>query len=86
MALEDAVCLMSEVKRTPGDLAAAFLRYQGQRITRTARVVLSSRAIAKYWYHAEGVERLVRNEMLVSKTPDDFYQGLEWLYGYGREP
>ncbi|MEI8298756.1 MAG: 3-hydroxybenzoate 6-monooxygenase [Pseudomonadota bacterium] len=85
MALEDAVCLMHEVKRTPGDFCAAFQRYQDQRITRTARIVLSSRALAKYWYHAEGVERLVRNEMLGSKSPDDFYRGLEWLYGYGRE-
>jgi salicylate hydroxylase len=85
MALEDAACLMREVKRTKGNFASAFLSYQNQRITRTARIVLSSRAIGKYLYHAEGVERLVRNEMLGSNTPEDFYRGLDWIYGYGQE-
>jgi 3-hydroxybenzoate 6-monooxygenase len=86
MALEDAVCLMHEVRTAAGELPAAFQRYQEARITRTARIVLSARALGKYWYHAEGVERLVRNEMLASKTPEDFYRGLDWIYGYGRTP
>jgi salicylate hydroxylase len=84
MALEDAVCLMHEAQAAPNDLPAVFQRYQQKRITRTARIVLSARALGKYWYHAEGVERLVRNEMLSSKTPEDFYDGLDWIYGYGR--
>jgi len=85
MALEDSVCLMREVMQADGDLPAAFLRYQEQRITRTARIVLSSRAIGEYFYHPAGVERLVRNQMLGSKTPEDFFRGLDWIYGYGRD-
>ncbi len=85
MALEDAVCLMNEVKRTGGNFAAAFLGYQEQRIARTARIVLSSRAIGQYFYHPEGVERLVRNQILGEKSPEDFYRSLDWIYGYGRD-
>ena len=85
MALEDAVCLMQEVGRSGGNFAAAFMRYQARRITRTARVVLSSRAIGQYLYHAEGIERLVRNQLLGEKSSEDFYRSLNWIYGYGRD-
>ena len=84
MAIEDAVVLMREVEAGPADLPAAFRRYQDRRITRTARIVLSSRELGRL-YHAAGVERLVRNDMLGSKTPADFYRGLDWIYGYGRD-
>jgi 2-polyprenyl-6-methoxyphenol hydroxylase-like FAD-dependent oxidoreductase len=86
MALEDAVCLMHEVRGCADHLPMAFQRYQEKRITRTARIVLSSRALGKYWYHAEGVERLVRNDMLRARTEEDSYRGLDWIYGYGRTP
>ena len=84
MAIEDAVVLMREVAASPADLPAAFRRYQDRRITRTARIVLASRELGRL-YHAAGVERLVRNEMLGSKTPADFYRSLDWIYGYGRD-
>src|SRR5262249_32561338 len=84
MAIEDAVTLMREVTASPDDLHAAFLRYQGKRITRTARIVLSSRELGRL-YHAAGVERLVGNEILGCKTPADFYRSLDWVYGYGRD-
>jgi salicylate hydroxylase len=84
IAIEDSVCLMDEVARCAGDLTQAFKRYQQRRITRTARVVLCSRELGRL-YHAAGVERLVRNDILGSKTPEDFYRSLDWLYGYGRD-
>ena len=84
MAIEDAVTMMQEVRATPDDLPGAFLRYQEKRITRTARIVLSSRELGRL-YHAAGVERLVRNDILGSKTPADFYHSLDWIYGYGRD-
>ncbi len=83
MAIEDAVTLMHEVTATPDDLPAAFLRYQDRRIARTARIVLSSRELGRL-YHAAGVERLVRNDILGTKSPEDFYRSLDWLYGHGR--
>ena len=84
MAIEDAVTLMREATASPDDLAAAFRRYQDKRIARTARIVLSSRELGRL-YHAAGVERLVRNDILGSKTPVDFYRSLDWIYGYGRD-
>ena len=80
MALEDAVCLADRVAKSEGDFNAAFLSYQDNRIVRAYRVVLSSRMLGKL-YHAEGVERRIRNAMLGAKSPEDFYNGLQWLYG-----
>lgn len=80
MALEDAVCLGHELERHDGDFNAAFLAYQTIRIPRAYRVVLSSRELGRV-YHAQGVERLVRNQWLGSKSPTQFYDSLEWLYG-----
>lgn len=79
MALEDAVCLADRVERCEGDLNAAFLAYQKERIARAYRVVLSSRLLGQV-YHAQGAERLVRNAWLGAKSPDDFYDSLSWLY------
>ncbi|WP_029009255.1 3-hydroxybenzoate 6-monooxygenase [Azospirillum halopraeferens] len=80
MALEDSVCLADKLRRCEGDLGAAFHAYQEERIVRAYRVVLSSRMLGKL-YHAEGVERKIRNAVMGAKSPDDFYNGLQWLYG-----
>jgi len=80
MAMEDAVCLADRVEKCRGDFNAAFLSYQDNRIVRAYRVVLSSRMLGKV-YHAEGVERRIRNSVLGAKSPEDFYNGLQWLYG-----
>lgn len=80
MAMEDAVCLADKFDKTDGDLDAAFQAYQHDRIIRAYRVVLSSRMLGRV-YHAEGVERKIRNSVLGAKTPEEFYDGLQWLYG-----
>ncbi len=80
MAMEDAVCLADKFDKTNGDLDAAFQAYQHDRIIRAYRVVLSSRMLGRV-YHAEGVERKIRNSVLGAKTPEEFYNGLQWLYG-----
>ncbi len=79
MAMEDAVCLADRVGNSGGDFHSAFLSYQENRIVRTYRVVLSSRMLGRF-YHAEGVERRIRNSILGAKTPEEFYNGLQWLY------
>ena len=33
-------------------------------------------------FHAQGVERLVRNELWNGRTPERFYDAMEWLYGW----
>ncbi|RAU21439.1 salicylate hydroxylase [Paramagnetospirillum kuznetsovii] len=80
MAMEDAVCLADRVEKFDGDFKSAFIAYQDERIIRAYRVVLSSRQLGLL-YHAQGVERKIRNAVLGAKSPNDFYNSLEWLYG-----
>jgi 3-hydroxybenzoate 6-monooxygenase len=80
MAMEDAVCLADKFAKSGGDFPATFQAYQEERIPRAYRVVLSSRELGRV-YHADGVERLVRNAWLKAKTPEQFYSSLQWLYG-----
>lgn len=81
MAMEDAVTLGEALRVHHGDIAAAFSHYERSRVARTARVLLSAREMGRI-YHAKGVERLVRNELWKDRTPDRFYDALEWLYGW----
>ena len=81
MALEDAVTLGRALAATGDDIAAAFLLYQRSRVARTARVVLMTREMGRI-YHAHGVERLVRNDLWQGRSPERFYDALEWLYGW----
>jgi len=80
MAMEDAVSLADQVERSQGNFGSAFLTYQENRIVRAYRVVLSSRMLGRV-YHAEGVERKIRNSVLGAKSPTEFYDSLQWLYG-----
>ena len=81
MALEDAVTLGEAVAREHGDFERAFMSYEKARVARTARVVLMTREMGRI-YHAKGVERLVRNELWKGRTPERYYDALEWLYGW----
>lgn len=81
MALEDAVTLGEAIRATGGDLERAFELYQRSRVARTARVVLMTREMGRI-YHAQGVERLVRNDLWRGRTPERYYDALEWLYGW----
>lgn len=83
-ALEDAVTLGAAVRRTHGDFETAFRLYEGVRIPRTARVLYSAREMGRI-YHAKGVERLVRNALWVGRTQSQFYDALQWLYGWRAE-
>lgn len=84
MALEDAVTLGEALAVTGDDLGRAFELYQRSRVARTARVVLSAREMGRI-YHAKGVERLVRNELWKGRSPERFYDAMEWLYGWTAE-
>ena len=81
MAMEDAVTLGEALKAERGDLERGFVRYEQARVTRTARVVLMTREMGRI-YHAKGVERLVRNDLFKGRTPDRYYDAVEWLYGW----
>ena len=81
MALEDAVTLGEALRVHDNDFAKAFALYQRSRIARTARIVLSAREMGRI-FHALGVERLVRNALWKGRTPERFYDAMEWLYGW----
>lgn len=81
MALEDAVTLGEALRVNQNDFIKAFDLYQKSRVARTARIVLSAREMGRI-YHAKGVERLVRNDLWKGRTPERFYDAMEWLYGW----
>lgn len=81
MALEDAVTLGQALRVTHNALTPAFEMYRRNRVTRTARIVLSSRQMG-HLYHAQGVQRLVRNSLWRGRTQAQFYDALQWLYGW----
>ncbi|MEQ1807580.1 MAG: 3-hydroxybenzoate 6-monooxygenase [Burkholderiaceae bacterium] len=81
MAIEDAVTLGEALRVCDNNFPKAFELYQRSRIARTARIVLSAREMGRI-FHAKGVERLVRNDLWKGRTPERFYDALEWLYGW----
>jgi 3-hydroxybenzoate 6-monooxygenase len=81
MALEDAVTLGEALRVHDGQFDKAFALYQDSRVARTARIVLSAREMGRI-FHAKGVERLVRNGLWKGRTPERFYDAMEWLYGW----
>ncbi|MCE2659106.1 MAG: 3-hydroxybenzoate 6-monooxygenase [Rubrivivax sp.] len=81
MAMEDAVTLGEALRMHGNHWAPALTLYERSRVARTARIVLSSREMGRL-YHAKGVERLVRNGLWQGRSPERFYDALEWLYGW----
>jgi salicylate hydroxylase len=78
MAIEDAVVLAEKVAAARDDCHRAFLAYQGERMNRTARVVLSSRFFGDY-IHADGGARELRNELARRRDPEHPWE-IDWLY------
>lgn len=81
IALEDAVTLREALRECDGDLEQAFRLYESKRVVRGARLIIAAREMGRI-YHAKGVERLVRNSLWVGRTPERYYDALEWLYGW----
>lgn len=81
MAMEDAVCLAQMMAAYPDNMERALEAYRSQRLLRTARVQLQSRAIGEHIYHPDGVHAQLRNSIMRAKTSADWYESLAWLYG-----
>jgi 3-hydroxybenzoate 6-monooxygenase len=81
MAMEDGVTLGEALRVHGGDWALALAHYERSRVARTARVVLSAREMGRL-FHAQGVERLVRNDLWRNRSPERFYDAVEWLYNW----
>lgn len=80
MAMEDAVALSACLQDMP-DIASALGRYQDMRRLRTARVQLQSREIGDHIYHAAGAHADLRNMVMRSRQPEEWYDQIDWLYG-----
>ena len=80
MATEDSVCLAEKVSEQPDDLPAAFHTYVHERYLRTARVQIMARIYGDF-YHACGPAAELRNQLLGPRTPEQSYEGIDWLYG-----
>lgn len=81
MAMEDAVAISHVLGEEDGPLDEALARYQELRALRTARVQLQSREIGQHVYHPGGAHAALRNAVMRSKSPDNWYDIVSWLYG-----
>lgn len=81
MAMEDAVALAHVMGDAPNDIEKVLQTYQGMRRLRTARIQLQSREIGQHIYHPAGAHAELRNAIMKAKTPNDWYDTVEWLYG-----
>ncbi len=79
MAIEDAVTLSDILEANNGDIEKSFLEYPAERYLRTGQVQVMARVYGEV-YHAAGVVRELRNNMLSERTPEQSYDGMAWLY------
>lgn len=81
MAMEDAVALAHHLDAQPDAPETALQSYQALRRLRTARVQLQSREIGQHVYHPGGAHAELRNAVMRAKTPENWYDIVDWLYG-----
>lgn len=84
MAVEDSLCLATELTSCGGDIASAFASYEDRRVVRTARLQLTSRLYGDI-YHARWVAAELRRELLHDRRPEQAWAGMSWLYGHRQE-
>ena len=81
MAMEDAVAIAHVLGDEGGDINTALKHYRDLRYLRTGRVQLQSREIGQHIYHPAGAHASLRNAVMRSKSPTDWYDTVAWLYG-----
>ncbi len=80
MAIEDAVILAALIDVADGKFEQAFREFESRRLLRTARVQLEGRYMWNTFYHNEGIEADVRNQIQRARSHADVYRCVEWLY------
>jgi len=81
MAMEDAVCLGLCADRSDGDFEKAFVDYQHTRLARASRVQISANSLIGMIFHVpDGIQRVVRNEIYRGRSPERYYDALEWVF------
>ncbi len=79
MAIEDGVVLADAMTAAGGDASSAFQTYQQARYLRTGKCQMTARLYGEF-YHADGVKRELRNQMLAGRTAEQSFEGVSWLY------
>ena len=81
MAMEDAVALGLCAHRADGDFEKAFVEYRNMRLARASRVQISANSLVGMIFHVpDGIERLVRNDIYRGRSPERYYDALEWVF------
>ncbi len=81
MAMEDAVALGVCAAAADGDFEKAFQDYQKMRLVRATRVQISANQLVGMIFHVpDTLERHVRNDMYRGRTPERYYDALEWIF------
>ena len=81
MAMEDAVALGFACDATDGDFEKAFKRYQEMRLVRASRMHISANSLVGQIFHVpDGLLRLVRNDIFIGRSPERYYDALEWVF------
>lgn len=81
MAMEDAVCLSALLADGQDAVETTLQAYEAKRRLRTARVQLQSREIGEHVYHPAGAHAALRNAVMSARSPSDWYDQIDWLYG-----
>jgi 2-polyprenyl-6-methoxyphenol hydroxylase-like FAD-dependent oxidoreductase len=81
MAMEDAVALGACADEADGDFAACFRSYQEKRLVRASRVQVSANGLIGQIFHVpDGLQRLIRNDIYLGRSPERYYDALEWVF------
>jgi len=81
MAMEDAVCLGACAEAFDGQFEKVFQEYQQRRIVRASRVQVSANHLVGMIFHVpDGLEREIRNDIYRGRSPERYYDALEWLF------
>ena len=78
MAIEDA-WVLAECVASAGDMPEALREYERRRYLRTARCQIMARVYGEV-FHAAGVARELRNQLLSQRSPAQALAGMDWLY------
>jgi salicylate hydroxylase len=80
MAIEDAVYLAALLDIANGDIVSAFQQFQHDRVVRTSRVQLESRALWDMYHAEDAIARDSRRQQYQERTAEDYYRCLTWLW------
>jgi 3-hydroxybenzoate 6-monooxygenase len=80
MAIEDAGYIAALVSVAKGDIASAFSQFSQDRVIRTSRVQLESRALWDVYHAEDPIYRDVRRQQYQERSAADFFRCLAWLW------